>query len=210
MPAVGFPRRPLQREDCPPKGRSSRPRGRVADRLAYHQSHQSHHGGAHLRATRRHEPAAAHRLGVRFLRDRGSRGADPPNLPRTPLRRLPARRRRVRDPVSSPGLSSVRHCTMRLTEQQRCIVAEAAAETFGPTAQVLLFGSRLDDERRGGDIDLLVQCPAPVDNAGLVAARMAAKIQLRLCEHKGDVLYWWPGMHQSAAHRAAIAQGKRL
>ena len=45
---------------------------------------------------------------------------------------------------------------MRLTQQQRRIIRQCVA-TCDPSAKVLLFGSRLDDHRRGGDIDLLIR-----------------------------------------------------
>jgi len=67
---------------------------------------------------------------------------------------------------------------MRLTQRQQRAIKDAAAETFDPDAKVILFGPRLDDQKRGGDIDLLVKCPFPVANAGMAAALMAAKIQI--------------------------------
>lgn len=99
---------------------------------------------------------------------------------------------------------------MRLTDRQRQVIREATRETFGPEAVVRLFGSRLDDDRRGGDIDLLVEVPAPVEDAGLVAARMSAKIQMRLGERKIDILFAWPGGPQSPVHRVALRQGVAL
>ena len=99
---------------------------------------------------------------------------------------------------------------MRLTETERKAIDEAVLQAFGPEAKVRLFGSRLDDGRKGGDIDLLVECPRPIENAGLAAARMAAKIQIRLGQRKVDVLYTWPGLAQSPAHRTALAEGKEL
>ncbi len=45
---------------------------------------------------------------------------------------------------------------MRLTPFQREIFKQLTAEVFGPQAQVWLFGSRADDQRRGGDIDLYI------------------------------------------------------
>ena len=99
---------------------------------------------------------------------------------------------------------------MRLTQRQQRVINDAAAMTFGPDAKVILFGSRLDDQKRGGDIDLLVECPAPVANAGMAAARMAAKIQMQLGERKVDVLYTWPGFAPSPAHQAALKQGQPL
>ena len=46
---------------------------------------------------------------------------------------------------------------MRLSPKQITAVKQTAAEVFGPEADIWLFGSRVDDERRGGDIDLLVE-----------------------------------------------------
>jgi len=112
----------------------------------------------------------------------------------------PRRDSRINEPPlpgSRPLAGPFEHLKVRhapKTEQQRQVVAEAAGETFGQTAQILLFGCCLDNDRWGGDIDLLVQCPSPVESAGIAAASMAAKIQLRLAERKVDVLYWWPGM----------------
>lgn len=46
---------------------------------------------------------------------------------------------------------------MRLTEDQIRVVKLRAAEYFGPDADVWLFGSRVDDSERGGDIDLYIE-----------------------------------------------------
>ena len=54
---------------------------------------------------------------------------------------------------------------MRLSDSERLIVREAVARRFGSQSQVLLFGSRLDDSRRGGgDVDLLVELLHEVDD----------------------------------------------
>lgn len=45
---------------------------------------------------------------------------------------------------------------MRLTSRQIEDLKHIAAEVFGPRARISLFGSRIDDQRRGGDIDLYV------------------------------------------------------
>ncbi|MGI4878588.1 MAG: hypothetical protein ACRYG4_13995 [Janthinobacterium lividum] len=52
---------------------------------------------------------------------------------------------------------------MRLTDHEVAAIKAAARLTFGPDAVVRLFGSQVDDARRGGDIDLHIETPQPVD-----------------------------------------------
>ena len=49
---------------------------------------------------------------------------------------------------------------MRLTPDQTRIILSCVHQQFGADAQVKLFGSRLDDSLRGGDVDLLVETAA--------------------------------------------------
>ncbi|WP_375429070.1 hypothetical protein [uncultured Sphingomonas sp.] len=52
---------------------------------------------------------------------------------------------------------------MRLEAGEVKAIKAAARLTFGPDAVVRLFGSRADPDRRGGDIDLHIETPGPVD-----------------------------------------------
>ena len=49
---------------------------------------------------------------------------------------------------------------MRLTPHEVAAIKAAAREAFGESAVVRLFGSRVDDGRRGGDLDLHIELPA--------------------------------------------------
>ena len=42
------------------------------------------------------------------------------------------------------------------TLDQQTAIRTTVAETFGEEANIWLFGSRVDDNKRGGDIDLLI------------------------------------------------------
>ena len=52
---------------------------------------------------------------------------------------------------------------MRLTPDEIAAIKAAATEAFGADAVVRLFGSRVDDSLRGGDIDLHVETDALED-----------------------------------------------
>lgn len=51
---------------------------------------------------------------------------------------------------------------MRLTQDQTREIVRTVSRLTGGTADVYLFGSRLDDAARGGDIDLLLESVAPI------------------------------------------------
>ena len=84
---------------------------------------------------------------------------------------------------------------MRLTLQERSATAEAARATLVAGTQVSLFGSRTDDQARGGDIDLLVETPLPMPATELVARRQAfvARLYRLLGERRIDVVVTSPG-----------------
>ncbi|CAK0754843.1 NTP_transf_2 domain-containing protein [Gammaproteobacteria bacterium] len=82
---------------------------------------------------------------------------------------------------------------MRLTEIQQAAIRSTVAETFGDGANVWLFGSRVDDTQRGGDIDLLIETdqtdPRLVADAEL---HFLTKLNRRIGEQKIDVLVDYP------------------
>ena len=48
---------------------------------------------------------------------------------------------------------------MRLSQQTQQLIKATTQEIFGVDAQVKVFGSRINNDARGGDIDLLVELP---------------------------------------------------
>lgn len=51
---------------------------------------------------------------------------------------------------------------MRLTPAQIHAITQTVFRLTDGTAQVFLFGSRLDDRARGGDVDLLIETSTPL------------------------------------------------
>lgn len=82
---------------------------------------------------------------------------------------------------------------MRLTVQQQTAIRTTVSETFGADAQVCLFGSRTDDTKRGGDIDLLITTRlSDIQTIMRAEISLLTKLQNRLGEQKIDVLLDYP------------------
>jgi len=46
---------------------------------------------------------------------------------------------------------------MRLSQEEQSNIKNLAKKIFGETSKVILFGSRVFDNKKGGDIDLLIE-----------------------------------------------------
>jgi predicted nucleotidyltransferase len=78
---------------------------------------------------------------------------------------------------------------MRLTQLQAQAIKTAAAEIFGQDAEVWLFGSRVDDDKRGGDIDLYIELPAmKTEELRKLESRFWIRLQRALGEQKIDIV----------------------
>lgn len=66
---------------------------------------------------------------------------------------------------------------MRLTNEQQHLIRQLTADIIGADAHIWLFGSRTNDQRRGGDIDLLVEVDRTLNDRVLLAARLAARLE---------------------------------
>ncbi|KPV39045.1 DNA polymerase III subunit beta [Thiohalorhabdus denitrificans] len=99
---------------------------------------------------------------------------------------------------------------MRLTEQQRQTIREEVANTFGPNASVRLFGSRLDDERRGGDIDLYIEADSTPEELLGQELKLYARLQRRLGERRIDIVVHGQGRPLRPIDRHARESGVAL
>lgn len=96
---------------------------------------------------------------------------------------------------------------MRLSETERQAIREVVRELTDGQARALLYGSRLDPALAGGDIDLYVECPAPVEHPARLAAAIGAGIELRLGEQRIDVLIGAPNLRHLPVHESARRRG---
>lgn len=99
---------------------------------------------------------------------------------------------------------------MRLSSQQVTTIRQAVKDLAGADARVSLFGSRVDDQARGGDIDLLVDIPHAVEDAAWLSARISGRISHRLGGRKVDVVISASNLARLPIHEAATRQGVEL
>jgi uncharacterized protein len=104
---------------------------------------------------------------------------------------------------------------MRLTPEQQAALRSALRRSFGPRARLWLFGSRIDDQARGGDFDFLVQTDEG-DARLLVEARLGFMADLHgtpaFEDERLDVVLYAPALDAQprAIHRVALAGGIEL
>jgi predicted nucleotidyltransferase len=99
---------------------------------------------------------------------------------------------------------------MRLTPEQIDIIKSTAQSVLGEGAQVILFGSRVDDALKGGDIDLLMELDTRVPNKTLAIGQIYAQLIKKLGDRKIDILIKDPSTQPAAIFTVAQKTGVRL
>ena len=75
---------------------------------------------------------------------------------------------------------------MRLSPQIAEKLVSLAKENFGEDCKLYLFGSRVDDSKKGGDIDLLLECKDEISSEQKIM--FLANVQRNITERKVDLL----------------------
>lgn len=99
---------------------------------------------------------------------------------------------------------------MRLSRQTQQTIRDTVREVFGIEAGVKLFGSRLNDDERGGDIDLLVELPSITEGLEHKTIQLTAKLQLRIGDQPIDILVLDPSTPRQSIHEQASVTGIKL
>ena len=96
---------------------------------------------------------------------------------------------------------------MRLSEFQIKSIKETAKEIFGDV-RIILFGSRVDDNLKGGDIDLyliLNQKPHFLNKP-----KFLAKVKRKIGNQKIDVVIDYPERQKVLIDKEALSKGIEL
>lgn len=95
---------------------------------------------------------------------------------------------------------------MRITEHEKKVIVEAVV-SIDPNANVWLFGSRTDDNKKGGDIDIAVLSEI-INRDIMQEIKVRRFICNRIGEQKIDIVTSCTG--NEAFFRLAVAEGIQL
>lgn len=99
---------------------------------------------------------------------------------------------------------------MRLSKKQQTLIHNLVSEVFGSSAKVWLFGSRIDNDRKGGDIDLLIETQSNDMQSNIRSEiTLLSKLQKKMGEQRIDILLDYPSRKKTSpifdiAHQEGI------
>ena len=99
---------------------------------------------------------------------------------------------------------------MRITPQQIEAIRQGTSQVAGDMARIWLFGSRVHDDARGGDVDLMLELDSDVAEPAQLSARLAARVSRAMYGRKVDVLIKAPNLKPLPIHAIALSEGVRL
>jgi len=99
---------------------------------------------------------------------------------------------------------------MRLTPPQRAIIKTSVANLIDADSRIWLFGSRADDTKRGGDIDLLIETDTTLPNRVAALCRLEGRLVMKLGDRKIDIILKDARTPEAPIHQAAREQGVLL
>ncbi|PXX95629.1 nucleotidyltransferase domain-containing protein [Halomonas sp. LBP4] len=100
---------------------------------------------------------------------------------------------------------------MRLSERDREVIVQVLKRHFGDASRIWLFGSRVDDQARGGDIDLYIE-PECQGADEIVEAKLESLVELhqRLGDQQIDLVICRRHRPDLPIHRVARETGVAL
>jgi predicted nucleotidyltransferase len=92
---------------------------------------------------------------------------------------------------------------MRLTAEQTATIVSLVHRQLGPDVRIRVYGSRLNDRVKGGDLDLLVESPHRITRLQRAELKMLLETALQI---PVDILAYQHGTEPNAFQAIALAQ----
>ena len=94
---------------------------------------------------------------------------------------------------------------MRISEQEKTKIINTAKKIFGKNCKVYLFGSRVFDNKRGGDIDIYIEADKHVSSEDKI--KFLTKLELAGIQRKVDLLVKTPFSAHKNIYNTAKKEG---
>jgi uncharacterized protein len=100
---------------------------------------------------------------------------------------------------------------MRLSNYEHTVLVDEAKSKFGNCSRAFLFGSRVNDSAKGGDIDILILPDGNVESGTLFERKISYQIAVkkRIGDRKIDVIVKYPDDNRSIIE-TAVSEGIEL
>lgn len=99
---------------------------------------------------------------------------------------------------------------MRLDKKEITIIKNLTQKYFGKEAQVYLFGSRTDNTKKGGDIDLFVESKTEINKAYQRRIQFLSELEISIGLQKIDLVIDRTIERNSAFYKTIIETAIRL
>lgn len=96
---------------------------------------------------------------------------------------------------------------MRMTLNEKNIIHETIHHLLGEDVRIWVYGSRLNEDSKGGDLDLLLESPA---NISVLQRAELKRLLERELQMPVDLLIWRQGTKPSAFQSIALAKAVLL
>lgn len=96
---------------------------------------------------------------------------------------------------------------MRLDPKIQELIKKEVTDHLGSDVVIRLFGSRVDDTQKGGDIDLLIETHHTLTNRLDLESKLATRLYIQLGGRKVDVLLMDDLTQVQPIHTQAIKTG---
>lgn len=97
---------------------------------------------------------------------------------------------------------------MRLSDLEKNAIIDLAGKYFGYNVKIYLFGSRVYDEKRGGDIDLYIETHKNIDRQTEI--KFLADFHKLATERKIDLIIKTPSSKEKSIYETAKTEGVLL
>ena len=96
---------------------------------------------------------------------------------------------------------------MRITTQQQQDIKQVINDLTEEPPKIILFGSRVDDTQKGGDVDLMLLFTHHINHPAKLSAKIAAKLTKLFQGRKIDILLSAPNLEEQPIHHIARKNG---